>query len=123
MGARAAAAGYRVLGVTVDCFVTGHRTRGRRNGLVIPPEVTARTLASIAGRPGYWVRMLRNPPIGFANFAGHSAVTIENTGLLFNPAITWADIAALRARWPGRLAGKGPPAPPAAAHAAPAGAP
>ena len=105
---RAAAAGYRVLVVTVDCFVTGHRSRDPRNGLVIPPELTARTLASIAGKPGYWMRMLRNPAIDFANFAGHEAVTIEGTGALFNPAITWDDIAELRARWPGRLVVKGP---------------
>ncbi|HYB17648.1 MAG TPA: alpha-hydroxy acid oxidase [Streptosporangiaceae bacterium] len=105
---RAAAARYRVLVVTVDCFVTGHRTRDRRNGLVIPPELTAQTLLSIAGKPGYWTRMLRGPAIDFANFAGHEAVTIEGTGALFNPAITWDDIAELRARWPGRLVIKGP---------------
>ncbi len=58
---RAAAAGYRVLVVTVDTCITGYRTRDRRNGLVIPPALTARTLASIAGKPGYWVRMLRSP--------------------------------------------------------------
>jgi len=104
---RAAAAGYRVLVVTVDCFVTGHRTRDHRNGLVIPPELTPRTLASIAGKPGYWVRMLRSPAVGFANFA-HSNVTIESTGQLFNPAITWDDIAELRVRWPGQLVIKGP---------------
>jgi L-lactate dehydrogenase (cytochrome) len=105
---RAAAARYRVLVVTVDCFVTGHRTRDRRNGLVIPPELTVGTLASIAGKPGYWVRMLRSPAIDFANFAGHEAVTIEGTGALFDPAITWDNIADLRARWPGRLVIKGP---------------
>jgi L-lactate dehydrogenase (cytochrome) len=105
---RAAAAKYRVLVVTVDCFVTGHRTRDRRNGLVIPPELTARTLLSIAGKPGYWTRMLRSPAIDFANFTGHEAVTIEDTGSLFNPAITWDDMADLRARWPGRLVIKGP---------------
>ena len=105
---RAAAAGYRVLVVTVDCFVTGHRTRDRRNGLVIPPELTVTTLASIASRPGYWMRMLRSPLIDFANFTGHSAVTIEGTGSLFNPAITWDDIASLRDRWPGKLVIKGP---------------
>ena len=105
---RAAAAGYRVLVVTVDCFVTGHRTRDRRNGLVIPPELTVTTLASIASRPGYWVRMLRSPLIDFANFTGHPAVTIEGTGSLFNPAITWDDIASLRDRWPGKLIIKGP---------------
>jgi len=105
---RAAAAKYRVLVVTVDCFVTGHRTRDRRNGLVIPPELTARTLLSIAAKPGYWTRMLRSPAIDFANLAGHDAVTIEGTGALFNPAITWDDISELRARWPGRLVIKGP---------------
>jgi len=119
---RAAAAKYRVLVVTVDCFVTGHRTRDRRNGLVIPPELTVATLASIAGKPGYWVRMLRNPAIDFANFAGHEAVTIEGTGALFNPAITWDDIADLRARWPGRLVIKGPLSPADCLHALAVGA-
>ena len=118
---RAAAAGYRVLVVTVDCFVTGHRTRDHRNGLVIPPELTSRTLASIAGKPGYWVRMLRSPAIGFANFA-RSNVTIESTGQLFNPAITWDDIAELRARWPGKLVIKGPLGPADARLAIAAGA-
>ncbi|HYV76890.1 MAG TPA: alpha-hydroxy acid oxidase, partial [Streptosporangiaceae bacterium] len=63
---RAAAAGYRVLMVTVDTIVTGNRTRDRRNGLLIPPELTVQTLASIAAKPGYWVRMLRSDPIEFA---------------------------------------------------------
>jgi L-lactate dehydrogenase (cytochrome) len=119
---RAAAANYRVLVVTVDCFVTGHRTRDRRNGLVIPPELTAQTLLSIASKPGYWTRMLRSPAIDFANFAGHEAVTIEGTGALFNPAITWDDIAELRARWSGRLVVKGPLAPQDAARAVSVGA-
>ena len=119
---RAAAAEYRVLVITVDCFVTGHRTRDRRNGLVIPPELTARTLASIAGKPGYWVRMLRSPAIGYANFTGPAGVTIEHTGSLFNPAITWDDIADLRARWPGRLVIKGPLGPADARRAVSAGA-
>ena len=119
---RAAAARYRVLVVTVDCFVTGHRTRDRRNGLIIPPSLTLSTLASIAGKPGYWTRMLRGPAIDFANFAGHGAVTIEGTGALFNPAITWDDIADLRARWPGRLIVKGPLGPADAARAVSVGA-
>src|ERR1700678_269970 len=57
---RAATAGYRVLAVTVDTPVTGNRTRDNRNGLVIPPELTVRTLASVAARPTYWTRMLRH---------------------------------------------------------------
>ena len=119
---RAAAAKYRVLVVTVDCFVTGHRTRDRRNGLIIPPELTLGTLASIAAKPGYWTRMLRGPAIDFANFAGHEAVTIEDTGQLFNPAITWDDIAELRSRWSGPLVVKGPLGPSDARHAVSVGA-
>ena len=106
---RAAACGYRVLVVTVDTVVAGHRSRDRHNGLVIPPELTARSIASIASRPAYWMRMLRSPAIVFANFAGgHRSLTIEETISLFSPAITWDDIAALRERWTGKLVIKGP---------------
>ncbi len=108
---RAAANGYRVLMVTVDTIVTGHRTRDRRNGLVIPPELTIQTLASIASKPGYWTRMLRSDPIEFANFAGQRGVTIHRTGDLFNPAASWDDIAMLRDRWSGKLMLKGPISP------------
>ena len=107
---RAAAAGYRVLMVTVDTIVTGNRTRDRRNGLVIPPELTIGSLASIAAKPGYWVRMLRSDPVEFANFSGRG-FTIHSTGELFNPAASWDDIAMLRDRWPGKLIIKGPVSP------------
>jgi L-lactate dehydrogenase (cytochrome) len=105
---RAAACGYRVLVVTVDTGVAGHRSRDRRNGLVIPPELTVRSLASIASKPGYWMRMLGSPAIVFANFTGQRSMTIEETISQFSPAITWDDIAALRERWPGKLVIKGP---------------
>jgi L-lactate dehydrogenase (cytochrome) len=105
---RAAAAGYRVLMITVDTIVTGARTRDRRNGLVIPPELTLQSLASIASRPGYWIRMLRHDAIDFANFTGQSGFTIHGTGDLFNPAASWDDIAMLRDRWPGKMVLKGP---------------
>ena len=106
---RAAAAGYRVLVVTVDTFVTGHRTRDERNGLIIPPALTMQTLGNIAVKPGYWMRMLRSEAIDFANFTGGpGSTTIEGTGTLFNPTVGWDDIAALRSRWPGKLVIKGP---------------
>ena len=119
---RAAAAGYRVLVVTVDTLVTGHRARDHRNGLVIPPELTARAIAGIAARPGYWVRMLRSEAIDFANFSGWTRTTIQGTGSLFDPAIGWDYIDALRSRWPGKLVIKGPLSPADAARAVAAGA-
>jgi len=108
--ARAASAGYRVLMITVDTVVPGMRVRDERNGLVIPPALTAGTLASIAVRPGYWLRMLRNPAIDFAHIPGQ-AKTISGSGSLFDPSITWDTIADLRAQWPGKLMLKGPLSP------------
>lgn len=118
---RAEAAGYRVLMVTLDTVVTGNRTRDKRNGLVIPPELTVQALASIAAHPGYWLAMLRSPAIGFANFAGHPTMTIEQSSKLFSAAITWDEIAALRERWKGKLLLKGPLGPADARRAAEAG--
>jgi L-lactate dehydrogenase (cytochrome) len=108
---RADASGYRVLVVTVDTFVTGHRTRDERNGLVIPPALTVQTLGNIAVKPAYWLRMLRSEAIDFANFNGRAATSIEGTGTFFNPTVGWDDIAALRSRWPGKLIIKGPLSP------------
>jgi L-lactate dehydrogenase (cytochrome) len=105
---RAAACGYRVLVVTVDTVVAGRRVRDVRNGLTVPPELTARTVASIGARPGYWLRMLRSPAITFANLPISGSRTIPGTAALFNPGISWDDIALLRERWPGQLVIKGP---------------
>ena len=118
---RAAAAGYRVLVVTLDTVVSGNRIRDKRNGLVIPPELTARTIGSIASHPGYWTRMLRSPAIGFANFDGPAAKTIEQTITMFSDAITWDYIAELRSRWAGKLVLKGPLGPADAQRAVEAG--
>jgi L-lactate dehydrogenase (cytochrome) len=119
---RAAASGYRVLVVTVDTVVSGHRSRDLRNGLVIPPELTLGSLASIAARPGYWLRMLRSPAIGFANFALERSMTIGGSISRFSASLTWDDIAKLRGRWPGQLVIKGPLGPADARRAAQAGA-
>src|SRR5581483_6857481 len=105
--ARAAAAGYRTLMITVDTVVPGHRTRDERNGLIIPPALTASALANIAVRPGYWLRMLRNPAIEFANIP-LQAKTIAGSASLFDPAVTWDVVETLRDAWPGKLLLKGP---------------
>lgn len=120
--ARAAAAGYRVLVVTVDTAVAGNRTRDHRNGLTIPPSLTLRSLAQLAARPGYSIRTLAGPALEFANFAGYRSGTIEQTVGMFSPAITWDELAALRDRWAGSLVIKGALGPADAARAAELGA-
>ena len=106
---RAATSGYRVLAVTVDTTVTGFRVRDEHNGLVIPPELTVSTMASIGSRPAYWMRMLRNPAITFANLPpGFQSGTVADSIAKFTPSITWDDISVLRSHWPGKLLVKGP---------------
>jgi L-lactate dehydrogenase (cytochrome) len=122
---RAAASGFRALEVTVDTPVSGRRTRDLRAGLTLPPTLTARSLAGIAARPGYWLAAVRHPALGFANVQppdGASHTTIAGITSLFDPTLTWADIDEIRARWPGPLLIKGPLGPADAVRAVSAGA-
>jgi L-lactate dehydrogenase (cytochrome) len=119
---RAEAAGYQALMVTLDTVVPGHRIRDVHNGLVIPPALTAKTLASIAVRPSYWTRMLRGPALEFANLPSQDDVsTVASSVSKFDPSITWATIEALRDRWPRSLLVKGPLGPDDAVRAFAAG--
>lgn len=110
---RATAAGYTALEVTVDTAVTGRRVRDARNGLNIPPQLSLGTIADIARHPGYWTRMLRNPAIGFANFAALSpeelaSASSTQVGGLFDSSLNWSHVESVRARWKGPLLLKGP---------------
>jgi L-lactate dehydrogenase (cytochrome) len=108
---RAWAAGYRVLEVSVDAPVAGHRVRDMRNGLTIPPRLTPSTLLGIALKPRYWIDALRTPVITFANsppgIGDGGGITIENMTAMFDPSLTWDDIAVIRSAWPGSLLVKG----------------
>jgi L-lactate dehydrogenase (cytochrome) len=108
---RAQLAGYRGLQVTVDTPVTGIRERDVRNGLTIPPELSPYTVADIAVHVGYWTGMLRSPPLRFANLGelknGYERVTAANMASLFDPALTWDDLAEVRSWWKGPMVIKG----------------
>ncbi|MFD6548509.1 alpha-hydroxy acid oxidase [Streptomyces sp. NPDC058398] len=112
---RAETAGFQVLEVALDTAVAGHRTRDVRNGLTIPPRLALSTLLDIGTRPGYWTSVLRGAPLTLANLqtarAPGQSGTVAVLNDLFDPAVTWDDIAELRARWPGALVLKGPLAP------------
>ncbi|MBO0802326.1 MAG: alpha-hydroxy-acid oxidizing protein [Nocardiopsaceae bacterium] len=118
---RAAEAGFSALVVTVDTVVSGNRVRDARNGLTMPPSLTPGTVASVAARPGYWLRLLSGPPVGFANFPDEKQSTISASAMFFNPGIDWQDITELRKRWNGTLILKGPIGPADARRAVDAG--
>ncbi len=109
---RAALSGYRLLEVTVDTAVSGKRERDARNGLTIPPSLSARTIADIAVHVGYWTEMLRGPALRYANLGelpvGDQRVTPSTLANLFDPTVTWDDIAEVRTWWQGPMLLKGP---------------
>jgi L-lactate dehydrogenase (cytochrome) len=130
---RAAEAGYEALEVSVDTVVPGNRARDVRNGLTIPPRLSARTIFDIGLHPGYWTGMLRSPLLSFANLvprpdqAGGGAPggprqrTVSDMSALFDPSLNWDDLQLLREWWPGLLLIKGPVSPEDAVRAVAAG--
>jgi L-lactate dehydrogenase (cytochrome) len=121
---RAAAAGFGVLEITVDTAVGGRRNRDLQTGFTAPPMLTARALLDITARPGYWMSMLRAPALRYASFTPPGeggASTIADVTAMFDPTLSWDDLAGFRARWPGKLVLKGPLGPDDAARAAEAG--
>jgi L-lactate dehydrogenase (cytochrome) len=113
--ARAKAAGFTALCVTVDVPVAGNRERDRRSGMTIPPRLTLATLARFAARPGWAIDYLTAPAPVLANVAhkvteGRGRNVISHgayTDSQFDPSITWTDIAWMAERWDGPLIIKG----------------
>src|SRR5581483_9814743 len=107
--ARAAAAGYRVLVVTVDVPVAGARLRDVRHGLTIPPALRWSTLVDFARHPSWSLNLLTTEPLQFANFltGDHAPNRVDLVAAMFDPAATFTDLAWLRSTWPGPLVVKG----------------
>lgn len=104
---RARRAGYRTLMLTVDTAVGGLRLRDVRNGLTIPPALTARTLLDGARHPHWWFNFLTTEPLSFASMKAWTGTTEELPNLLFDPTVTLTDLAWLRSAWHGPLLIKG----------------
>jgi L-lactate dehydrogenase (cytochrome) len=113
--ARAKAAGFTALCVTVDVPVAANRERDRRSGMTIPPRLSLRTLGKFAARPGWAVDYLWNDAPIIANVAHKldegSKGNVSSLGAYvnrqFDPSITWKDIAWMVERWDGPLMIKG----------------
>ncbi|HEY0637446.1 MAG TPA: alpha-hydroxy acid oxidase [Pseudonocardiaceae bacterium] len=104
---RAARAGFDTLVVTVDVPVAGARLRDTRNGMTIPPTLTPRTVLDALPRARWWFDLLTTEPLAFASLDRWSGTVAELLDTMFDPTVTFADLAWLRSRWPGRLVVKG----------------
>jgi len=104
---RAADAGFDTLLATVDVPVAGARLRDVRNGMSIPPALTLRTALNAAVRPRWWVDLLTTEPLSFASLDRWSGTVGEYLDAMFDPTLTFDDLAWIKAHWPGKLVVKG----------------
>lgn len=104
---RAANAGYDTMLVTVDVPVAGARLRDKRNGMSIPPALTARTVLNAIPRPQWWFDFLTTEPLAFASLDRWSGTVAELLDTMFDPTVTFEDLAWIKAQWPGKLVVKG----------------
>ncbi len=104
---RAAAAGFDTMLVTVDVPVAGARLRDKRNGMSIPPALTARTVLDALPRPHWWIDFLTTEPLAFASLDRWSGTVAELLDTMFDPSVTFDDLAWIKSQWPGKLVVKG----------------
>lgn len=105
--ARAQAAGYEALVLTVDTPIPGLRLRDVRNGLTIPPSLSLKTFAEGALHPAWWFDLFTTEPLEFASLKHSEGTLAELVARLFDPAATVDDLAWLRSIWDGPLLVKG----------------
>jgi isopentenyl diphosphate isomerase/L-lactate dehydrogenase-like FMN-dependent dehydrogenase len=104
---RAARAGFNTLLVTVDVPIAGSRLRDQRNGLAVPPSLSVRTILDAARRPGWWWNFLTTAPLEFASLSSWDGTVAELLDAMFDPSVSYDDLAWVRDRWPGKLVVKG----------------
>jgi L-lactate dehydrogenase (cytochrome) len=104
---RALDAGFTTVLLTVDTAVGGRRLKDVRNGLTIPPSLTAKTFLDMSRFPYWWVNKLTTPPVEFASLRDFPGTSADVAALLFDPGLQYADLAWLRKAWPHKLLVKG----------------
>jgi L-lactate dehydrogenase (cytochrome) len=104
---RAAKAGFDTLLVTVDVPVAGARLRDKRNGFSIPPQLTVGTVVNALPRPEWWINFLTTEPLAFASLDRWSGTVGELLDTMFDPTVTFEDLAWIKAQWPGKVVVKG----------------
>ncbi len=104
---RAARSGYDTLLVTVDVPVAGARLRDVRNGMTIPPTLTPRTVLNAIPRPAWWINFLTTEPLAFASLDSWSGTVADLLDTMFDPTVTYDDLAWIRDQWPGKVSVKG----------------
>ncbi|CAB4553254.1 unannotated protein [freshwater metagenome] len=104
---RAKKSGFDTLVLTVDVPVAGARLRDVRNGMTIPPSLTARTIINAIPRPAWWMNFLTTDPLKFASLDSWNGTVAELLDSMFDPTVTYEDLKWIRDQWQGNLVVKG----------------
>ena len=107
--ARAAAAGYKALILTVDNQVVAGRDRDMRNGMSFPLRLSPQSFADFLTRPGWLWRMRTTPSPTFVNYGARTSIGAFGPLMVeqLDPAVGWSDVERLRGQWRGPLLIKG----------------
>jgi L-lactate dehydrogenase (cytochrome) len=110
---RAKAAGCSALVLTLDLQIQGQRHRDLKNGLAVPPRLTAQTLLDVLGKPSWALNVLRGRRKSFGNLEGRIPDAKSLTTLSqwiagqFDPTLSWKDVEWVKQLWGGKLVVKG----------------
>ena len=104
---RAKKSGFDTLVLTVDVPVAGARLRDVRNGMTIPPSLTAKTIINAIPRPAWWINFLTTDPLKFASLDSWNGTVAELLDSMFDPTVTYEDLKWIRKQWTGNLVVKG----------------
>src|SRR3954464_4429183 len=110
---RAKSAGCSALVLTLDLQVQGQRHQDLKNGLAVPPRLTAGTAFDILKKPGWALNVMMGKRKSFGNLAGripnaNSVTTLSQwVAGQFDPTLSWKDVEWVKKLWGGKLILKG----------------
>lgn len=91
----------------MDVPVSGARLRDRRNGMTVPPTLKLRTFVNAIPRAAWWIDFLTTEPLAFAALDRWPGTVEELFDRMFDPTVTYEDLAWIKDQWPGKLVVKG----------------
>ncbi|TNE40045.1 MAG: alpha-hydroxy-acid oxidizing protein [Alphaproteobacteria bacterium] len=112
--ARAKAAKFDVLTLTVDTIVGGNRERDLHTGFTSPPRLTLKSLMSFATKPMWALNYFTHPAYDLVELKSHIkegsnvAVSVgEYFSTMLDQSMNWDDAADLKEKWGGTFCLKG----------------
>jgi L-lactate dehydrogenase (cytochrome) len=110
---RAKKARCSALVLTLDLQIQGQRHQDLKNGLAVPPRLTAATFFDVLRKPSWALNVLRSKRKSFGNLEGRIPDAKSLTTLSqwiagqFDPTLSWKDVEWIKGLWGGKLILKG----------------